>query len=252
MSKKEKIIGIITTSFLFLCVVFLVIFTSVKSEHRVINGIIIQGANFLQDIEYLRYSRINKGDLSSLTLYEIRQKFLSHKYVKNSDVELNSENMVVVTIQEKNFIASLISDEKHFLVNSDKELVGVLPNTNTVDLPAITNVKKTKNISGSIEDKKEIGEAIKIIRSARQLDDKLYGNLSEINMRDGGEIVLTFSNLSMPVFVGRNNYTEKLATLAEIENNKEQFSPLFRNSVYLDLRYAKNVFIGYNEIIGIN
>lgn len=31
-----------------------------------------------------------------------------------------------------------------------------------------------------------------------------------------------------------------------------QFSPLFRNSVYLDLRYAKNVFIGYNEIIGIN
>lgn len=252
MNNKEKIIGIITATFLFLCVVFLIIFTSVKSENRLINGIIIQGANVLPKAEYLKFSRLNKGDLNKLSLFEIRKRFLPHKYLKNADVEITTDKKVVVHIEEKKFIATLINNEIMFLVNDNGELTKVIEKTNVLDFPAITNVRVSENNGIERPDPSEIKEAKSIINSTKIVNVKLYNELSEVNMRGGGEVVLSFSNLGTPVLFGRKNYLEKIVKLNELENKKEKFASLLQNSVYLDIRYENNIFIGYNEIVGIN
>lgn len=252
MNNKEKIIGIITATFLFLFVVFLIFFTSIKSENRLIDGIIIQGANVLPKAEYLKFSRLNKGDLNKLSLFEIRQRFLPHKYLKNADVEVTLDHKVSVHIEERKFIATLINKSIMFLVNEDGELTEVIENTNVLDFPAITNIRNYNKNGIERPDKSEIKEAEGIINSSKIVNWRLYSELSEVNMRDGGEIVLSFSHLGMPVLLGRKNYLEKIVKLNALENKKEEFSSLLQNSAYLDLRYENNIFIGYNEIVGIN
>jgi len=252
MNKKEKIIGIVLSSLLFLCIVFLIIFTSEKSENRLRSGIIIQGADVLPGNEYLKFSLINKGNLNELSLFEIRQRFLPHKYILNADVEITVDDKVVVHLEEKSFIATLVSDGKTYLVSDKKDLTEVLENTNTLDLPAISNVRNSPKSRLKEPVQSELIEAEKIINATKLVNEKLYKELSEINMREGGEIVLTFSHLSMPILFGRKNILDKIVTLNSIENRKDKFSSMLKNSVYLDLRYEKNVFIGYNEVIGIN
>lgn len=252
MNNKEKIIGIITATFLFLCVVLLIFFTRLKSENRLIDGIIIQGANVLPKAEYLKFSRLNKGDLNKLSLFEIRQRFLPHKYLKNVDVEVTADHKVYVHIEEKKFISTLINMGMMFLVSDDGELTKVIDNTSILDFPAFTNIRNYQKNGIERPDPREIEEAKRVLNSTKIIDGRLYSELSEVNMRNGGEIILSFSHLGMPVLFGRKNYLEKIAKLSALENKREKFSALLQNSVYLDLRYENNVFIGYNEIVGIN
>ena len=96
---------------------------------------------------------------------------------------------------------------------------------------------------------KNIGDIVtasKIITTVKLINPELYDSLSSIDMQNGNDVVLYFSNMNYPVIIGRGNEIRKVIYFnnfwtylkgKEINNYME----------YVDLRYGGHVYLGFTE-----
>jgi len=68
-------------------------------------------------------------------------------------------------------------------------------------------------------------------------------NLSEIDLRQGGDIVLVFSDMKPPVIFKKKGVAEQILILKQIREMSEQLS-LNKEIEYIDLRYSGKIFLG--------
>lgn len=246
----HKIVSITLFSSLILFLVFIGLFSSQKTEGKVLQSIDLQGCKLLSHNEYLVYANIRVvSDVRNYSLASLRDKFLTHPYVKNVSVTKDVDNKVTVEIEEKSFEAVALLNDKLFLVTTEKKFVPVLPNTEVLDFPVLTNFCENR-VSKEIEQSGELESAFTILHSAKKLSEKFSQSISEINLRKGGEILLTLSRANSVIVLGKQNLAEKIYTLDELLNqigNKISLT----NANYIDLRYANNIFVGANESAGI-
>jgi hypothetical protein len=87
-------------------------------------------------------------------------------------------------------------------------------------------------------------QAFKIIDAAGLTDTKILKKLSEINLRSGGDIVLSFSGFRSPVIFGRGKEAEKMISLEMLITNLFEGRNLLAESDYVDLRFADNIYLG--------
>lgn len=242
----HKIVSIALFSFLILFLMLLGFFSTNKTRNEVLQSIDLQGCKLLSQNDYLQYANIETdADLKNYSLVSLREKFLQHPYVSNTYAVIDADKKVSVKIQEKAFEAVAIIKEKLFFVTSEKEFVPVLPNTEVLDLPVLTNLSDDV-AEKEIERKNEIQSAFTIIRSAKNLSENLSQSVSEINLHKGGDITLTLTHANSVILLGKQNLTEKIYTLdALIKQIGNKVSLITAN--YINLRYANNIFIGANE-----
>jgi len=246
----HKIVSITLFSSLILFLIFIGFISTNKTRDEVLQSIELQGCKLLSQNEYLQYANIETdADLKNFSLSSLREIFLKHPYVSNAYVVLDADKKVSVKIREKAFEAIAIIKEKLFLVTSEKKIVPILPNTEVLDFPILTN------LSGDVAEKEiernnEIQNAFTIIHSAKNLGDNLSQSVSEINLRNGGDITLTLTHANSVILLGKTNLTEKIYTLdALMKQIGNKISLTTAN--YIDLRYTSNIFIGANENVGI-
>jgi hypothetical protein len=75
--------------------------------------------------------------------------------------------------------------------------------------------------------------------------NKMYNDLAEINLREGGDVILKFSGVRFPVIMGKGSEGEKILILSCIWNGIKNREELFDNCNYVDLRFSNKIFIGY-------
>ena len=246
----HKIVSITLFSSLILFLVLLGFFSLKKVRGEVLQSVNLQGCRLLSQDEYLRFANIEKdADLKNYTLSSLREKYLSHPYVSDIHVVIDADKKVSVVILEKAFEAVAIIGGQLFLITSGKEMVQVLPNTEVLDLPVLTNLSES-TVEKEYDRLSEIQSAFTIIRSAKKLNDKLFQSISEINLRKGGDITLTLNRANSIILLGKHNLMEKIYTLDAVLKQIGNRVAL-TSSNYIDFRYANNIFIGANENAGI-
>ncbi|MFA6596194.1 MAG: cell division protein FtsQ/DivIB [Ignavibacteriaceae bacterium] len=246
----HKIISITLFSSLILFLVLLGFFSLKKVRGEVLQSVNLQGCTLLSQDEYLQYANIEKdADLKNYTLSSLREKYLSHPYVSDANVVIDADKKVSVLIREKAFEAVAIIRGQLFLITSGKEMVHVLPNTEALDLPVLTNLSES-SVEKDFDRNNEIEEAFTIIHSAKKMGDNLSQSLSEINLRNGGDITVTLNHANSVILLGKQNLLEKIYTLDALLKQIGSKVAL-TSSNYIDLRYANNIFIGANENVGI-
>ena len=246
----HKIISITLFSSLILFLVLLGFFSLRKVRGEVLQSVNLQGCTLLSQDEYLRFANIEKdADLKNYTLSSLREKYLSHPYVRDANVVVDADKKVSVLIREKAFEAVAVIRGQLFLITSGKEMVHVLPNTEVLDLPVLTNLSES-SVEKDFDRNNEILEAFTIIHSAKKLGDNLSQSISEINLRNGGDITVTLNHANSVILLGKQNLLEKIYTLDALLKQIGSKVAL-TSSNYIDLRYANNIFIGANENVGI-
>jgi cell division septal protein FtsQ len=247
----NKIIGITIFSVLILALISVIFFSNLNEGKQKILSVEILGNKLLSNKDYMDFSGLyNLIGTDSLSLPLIREKFLKHPYIKDANVELTSNHKVVVHLEEKEIVASLLKDSNSFFVTNEFRLLPVLENTKINDYPVITNSTVTKIDFQSPVFNNDFKKAVKIIETAKLVSSDLYKNLSEINLRNGAEIVLYFSDMPQ-VFIGNDDLVLKLASLDALRKDNQK-KDLLVNSDYVDLRYNENIFIGLHKEAGIN
>jgi cell division protein FtsQ len=134
------------------------------------------------------------------------------------------------------------------LLTEGFEVLPLLSATKYIDYPAISNplVETEINTFTSMDKNTDVKTGFKIFHTLKYIDAELYERLSEVNFRNGGDIVLTFSLFNYPVVIGRGNEIRKMCYFKNIWDGIKG-DRINNHLNYIDLRYENHVFLGFPE-----
>jgi cell division protein FtsQ len=248
--QKINIFGSLFFIITLLILFFLAFFSESKIDDEKVEEIKIEGNYLLDQNDYLTFVRLkNKRDYNGIKLFVIKDRFQKHPYIEKADVKFEGKNRVKVYLTEKKMLALIIEDFENYCISGNRQVFPVLPHTKFIELPVVTNSafirEKGKDNYG------DLAEAVKIINAAELTNSKLLQDLSEINLRNGGDVILTLNGVRPPVIFGRGEEARKMIYLEAILENQFQKEQLNITGNYLDLRFSNRVFIGNTGNSGI-
>jgi len=243
-----KIAGLL---FLILVSVF-ILYLSINVDDKQafnIRKIEISGGKCYTDSAYAVFAMLkDTNSYAFLTPAIIKDRIEKHPYVDKADVKTEGTNKVSVFITEKKFTAMLIDSTKQILLTEKLQFIPCMPSSVGLNFPVISNADNTVAVKlfSTAWQNREIVTAFKIIEVFRMTNDELADNLSQIDLRNGKDILVYFSNLNFPVVFGRNDEVKK----AVYFNSLWKFmkgNDINNYLDYVDLRFDKHVFLGVTE-----
>jgi cell division protein FtsQ len=251
---RGKILGTLLFVVLISGLFYLIFFPNKKTSKGEIKMIKISGNNLLPSVDYLKFTKLeNISSYGKLTLAAIRDKFEKHPYVQKADVAYEGNNEVKVYIKEKKIEGVIIIDGEPHFISEDFQILPMLPDIKMLDVPVISNPQINDKVSSlSYVRTDDIVEAFKIIEAAKLTNINMYKKLSEINLRNGGDIILTFSGIKPPVFFGRGEDAKKVVYLNVIWGGMVHGNDLVDSSEYIDLRFSSEIFVGADVKTGLS
>ncbi len=249
---KKTIFSVILFGLLFTAIILLILFNPQKKSGGNIKLIDISGNKLMSSIEYKNFIH-KKGTKSNYTfnLSILKDRVLKHPYVENADVEFIGEEKAQVRIKEKKITAILLSKGEPLFLTDQMEVLPILSNSRFSSIPIISNPKNLGEVKPFTTIKSnELYDAVRIIDAIRYTDRKMLLSLSEINLRNGGDIILTFSGIKQPVIFGRGATARKIVYLEMIWPGLLKGEMLVNNSSYIDLRFANDIYVGKSDKIG--
>ncbi|QQS34917.1 MAG: hypothetical protein IPM56_11665 [Ignavibacteriales bacterium] len=242
--RNSSKLGRVILSVLILLLIILIVSPAKKEYEGKAEVIELTGCNLLSENDYLAFAKLNElSRLKNITPAIVKDRLEKHPYIQNADVLFEGTKKIKAYVQEKSIKALLIGGSDPFLITNRFELLPILVNTRAVDLPVINNMKYDEGIKPqAIVRTEELIEAFKIIDAAALTDHNLVKKLSEINLRKGGDIILSFSGLNSPVIFGRGKEAKKILALKAIMSTLNQ--DIVAVSEYLDFRFDNAVYLG--------
>jgi cell division protein FtsQ len=244
--KIAKILGTLLFVLLILLLTYLIFFTTKNSGRKNIKEIEVTGNNLLSANEYLVYSRLNeKSSYKDLTLPVIKSRIEKHHYILKADVKYGEPNKINISIREKNIKGLILNGRGPYLITAQFEILPLLPNTKFLDIPVISNPFSIQETTpGMVYKTDDIIQAFKIIEAAELTNEKLPQLISEINLRNGKDVVVTLSGLEPTIIFGKKDEARKMVYLDKVLELFKQGSDITEGSGYLDLRFQNQIFLG--------
>ncbi len=254
MSKDfGKIFGVILLSIIVLSILYLSLITYNEKGKKEIKMINMYGNKLLSKEIYMRFADIDQSSVyDDLNLNVIKKRIEEHPYVAKADVKSDGCGVVDVKIKEKEIYAVLLSTSEPFFLTSDFELLKIYEFTTYSDIPVISNFRVFDKLSPSkVYKNEDIIDAFRIIDAAKITDIELAKKLAEINLKNGGDVVLTFSGIDYPVVFGRGNESKKMIYLSLVWERINFLKANYQNTEYIDLRFSNEAYIGSKENTGL-
>ena len=243
--RRSKFFGLVVFLVLIIGFSYLMITGSKASLKEVYNQIQVTENTLLPAKEYLRYAGLSDSTkYENLTLLEVKTKIEKHPYLRKAEVEFDGVNKILVEVQEKEIKAALLQKNELKLLTGDLETLPLFPPTVIEELPVISNLNSREKNSHS---KENILFAFRIIDAISLSDTSVRKNLAEINIRRGGDAILTFSGFKFPVLFGKGDEVRKALVLKDLWQQLSNNENPFEKTDYLDLRYKNKVFIGKSK-----
>jgi cell division protein FtsQ len=250
----SKILGFLLFVFLIGWILYMSIVSQRRELDEQIKSIKVTGNKLLLENEYLAYAKLDKSELlGNVTLRVIKSRLEKHPYILRADVEFSGNNEVHINLNEKNIKAVLISDNDLFLATDDFEILTFIPNTKIPDTPVITNLNNSAMLKNNeVLKTPDLVEAFKIMDAAEFTNEELSKKLSEINLRNGGDIILLISGIKPPVILGKGNIAKKIYSFNQLLEEGNSNKEIVMNSSYIDLRFNNEIFLGNYDNTGLS
>jgi cell division protein FtsQ len=253
--KKDfgKIFGVVLLFVMVLSILYLSLFKYSEKGKEEIKMIKLYGNSLLSSEIYLRFADLDQSYVyDDLNLNMIKKRFEEHPYIAKAEVKSDGLGNVDVKIVEKVIYAVLLSRSEPYFLTNDFELLKIHQYTTYSDIPVISNFRVTeKLIPSKVFKTEDIVEAFRIIDAAKISDIELSRKLSEINLKNGGDVVLTFSGINYPIVFGRGNEAKKMIYLSLVWERINNLKASYQNTEYIDLRFSNEAYIGSKENTGL-
>ncbi len=248
MNKISKIFGTIFLLGFVSLIIYLGSSLNTKRGYE-IKVIDIQGNILLPADQYYKFAKLdNDVNYKDLNLAKIKSRIEKHPYISSAVVKYDGDDKVIVKVFEKKLRAIVFKNDQQFLITNNFQLLPILPFTKQIDIPVLSNPKilSKLKINEILNKNIDILTSFKIISTLKFVSPELYALLSEIDLRDGKDIMITFSSLPYPIVIGRGDEIRKtfyFSTLWSYLKGNELNSMLN----YVDLRYKNHVYLGLSE-----
>jgi len=247
MRKVKKISGTLFFFFLTAVIIFVSVSADAGKEQK-ITEIVLEGNDHLDKGDYLEFAGLKEqANYEDIKLSIIKKRLEKHPYIKKADVKFLSGSKVYVILQEKKFLSLMNSNGKEYLLSSDLEVIPILQRLKEINYPFVENpyIEKTNRFI-SVKKNRDITTAYKLLETAELLDHNFYKDISEIDLREGKDILIYFSSLNFPVIIGRNNEVQKLIYFNKVWE-KIRDKELNKIIDYVDLRFNERMYLKIAE-----
>ncbi len=210
--------------------------SSLKVAHVMLTGNRIVDANELFQLANVRHGSL----IYDIDLKEIQKNLLSHYYIKDAIVERNLPSTIQLTVEERTPIA-LVNRPDAVYLDEDGVILPHSVSKALFDLPILTGVRLGPSMTyGSVVQDSDAREALQILTAARLVSSELYHLISEIQIRNGHDVVMYTAEGGVPVIFGEGNVADKLVRLDAFWNDVIRARGL-QSLQYVDLRYDDQV-----------
>jgi cell division septal protein FtsQ len=210
--------------------------SSLKIKQIKIDGYRIVGENEILQLTQVQMNAL----LYKIDLTAIQRNVMSHHYIKDAIVERNLPNSLSIHIVERVPITIVNRPETMYL---DEEGV-VLPRSishRLFDLPMISGISESEPLAlGSTVKQPDVMEALHLLSTMKKVNRPLYHNISEVQVRNGGDIVLYSTEGGVPIIFGRDEMPGKLVRLETFWNTVVRIRGT-QYLQYIDLRYQDQI-----------
>ena len=217
-----------------------------KSDLKV-KRVTIEGNRIVETAEITQLIKVPKNtQLQDIDLMAVRRDIMSHHFIKDAVVERDLPATLKVTVKERVPLAIINRAELLYL---DEDGV-VLPHSisrQLFDLPVLTGLPDDMNLTPGVTIKNaDIQEALKILAASKLVSKELYHLVSEVRLRNGGDIVLYAAEWGVPIIFGRGEIPAKVVRLEAFWDDvvRERGS---ENLQYVDLRFDDQVVVRWNK-----
>jgi cell division protein FtsQ len=232
---------------LVLLAIALVVAANLWRSDLKVKRVTIEGNRIVETAELTQLIKVPKNtQLQEIDLMAVRRDIMSHHFIKDAVVERDLPATLKVTVKERVPLAIINSTEILYL---DEDGV-VLPHSiskQLFDLPVLTGMPDGLALAaGATLKNADIQEALKILACTKLVNKELYHLISEVRLRNGGDIVLYASEWGVPIIFGQGEIPSKLVRLEAFWNDvvRERGSD---NLQYVDLRYDDQVVVRWNK-----
>jgi cell division protein FtsQ len=217
-----------------------------KSDLKV-KRVTIEGNRIVETAELMQLIKVPKNtQLQEIDLTAVRRDIMSHHFIKDAVVERDLPATLRVTVNERVPLAIINSSEILYL---DDDGV-VLPHSiskQLFDLPVLSGLPEGLGITPGVTLKNaDVQEALKILACTKLVNKDLYHLISEVRLRNGGDIVLYASEWGVPIIFGRGEIPSKLVRLETFWNDVVRTRGS-DNLQYVDLRFDDQVVVRWNK-----
>jgi cell division protein FtsQ len=240
---KYKTAGVLVLIAIAICLVFGA--NAWKSSLR-INQIKIDGNRIVGANEILQLTQVQMNALLyKVDLTAIQRNVMSHHYIKDAVVERNLPNSIHIQVVERVPIAIVNRPETMYLDENGM----VLPRSishRLFDLPMISGISASEPLAlGSIIKQSDVIEALQLLATMKTMNRPMYHNISEVQVRNGGDIVVYSTECGVPIIFGRDEMPSKLVRLETFWNNVVRTRGT-QSLQYIDLRYQDQIVVRWN------
>jgi cell division protein FtsQ len=240
---KPKTVGVLVLITIAICLVFGA--NAWKSSLK-IKQIKVDGNRIVGENEILQLTQVQINTLLyKVDLTAIQRNVMSHHYIKDALVERNLPNSIHIQIVERIPIAIVNRPETMYL---DENGV-VLPRSishRLFDLPMISGISESEPLTlGSTINQPDVIEALQLLTTMKMVNRPMYHNISEVQVRNGGDIVVYSAEGGVPIIFGRDEMPSKLVRLETFWNSivRTRGTQLLQ---YVDLRYQDQIVARWN------
>ncbi len=207
----------------------------------VVTKVVVAGTRVVDVNEIIQLTHVRPGSkMFDLDLMVIQKDVVSHYFLKDVVVERDLPSTLKITVVERSPIAMINGNDLLYL---DSEGV-VLPRSishEIFDLPIISNVPPTVKLAvGSTVQNPDVFEALSILSTAKLVNKELYHLISEVRLRNGGDLIFFTADGGVPVLFGRGNPAAKLLRLEAFWSDVVHGHGS-QELQYIDLRYDDQV-----------
>jgi cell division protein FtsQ len=201
----------------------------------------VQGNRVVPASTIIELAGIPRGaKLFDLDLTSIHQRVRKNPFVKDVAVQRNLPDGVDIQIVEREPIA-VVSAGRLFYIDADGVVLPSVQTEAVFDLPVLTGDLPTQEcVPGKSITRSGVREALRLLTTAESLSEGLPRRISEIHIREDGDLIVYTAEFGVPVIFGQGDLAPKLVKLEafwkEIVSNRG--SPELSS---LDVRFQDRV-----------
>jgi cell division protein FtsQ len=214
LSGKRSLMSIILFAVLSILVVGGLLAAQGWKQELRMSKVRVQGNHIVSESSVIELAGIPRGaKLFDLDLTLIHQRVRKNPYVKDVLVQRNLPDGIDIQVVERTPVA-VVSAARLFYIDADGVVLPPVHTDVLFDLPVITGSLPLKEcVPGKTITQQPMREALRLLSVAQELSEDLPRRISEVNIRDDGDLVVYTAEFGVPVLFGQGDVAPKLVKL---------------------------------------
>ena len=212
----------------------------VNSDHFKVATIQVNGNQRLCDQDVIELSDIRHGvSTFDLDLEIIGQKLAENDWIHSASIMRKLPQGVVIDIRERQAVF-IVNLEYLYYVDADGEIFKVLRSGDELNYPLVTGLDRQQLLDSPEAGRQQLRHVAQMLGDLRQR--KLFNEqrVAQINIDPQDGYVLYTDPYGVPVYVGKDQFSEKIDRLEQIFPEIEKRLPILE---YVDLNVMDKVIV---------